>query len=121
MNSHLIAAIQYAHANSRRFLEDLKTFTRIPSVSTNPEAKPAMQQAAQWIADNLINLGIQQVQIMATRGHPVVYGELLVDRAEAVTVLVYGHYDVQPAEPLELWESGAFDPTVRGEHIFALD
>jgi len=113
------AALQYAHDNAPRFLEELKDFCRIASISNDPVAKPDMQRAAEWVAAQLVNLGIQYVQIFPTAGHPVVYGELLEADPAAPTVLVYGHYDVQPVDPLDLWTSDPFDPTIRGENIFA--
>jgi acetylornithine deacetylase/succinyl-diaminopimelate desuccinylase-like protein len=111
-------AIDYAHRNRARFLEELKDYGTIPSISTDPNAKVDMQRAAEWTAAQLRTLGMSNVQIFPTAGHPVVYGESLGAPGKP-TVLVYGHYDVQPAEPLELWESGPFDPQVRGEHIYA--
>lgn len=113
------AALQYAHNNASRFLEELKDFCRIASISNDPEAKPEMQRAAEWVAAQLVSLGIQNVQIFPTPGHPVVYGELFEADPSAPTALIYGHYDVQPVDPLELWLSGPFDPTIRGENIFA--
>lgn len=113
------AALQYAHDNAPRFLEELKDFCRIPSISNDPTAKPDMQHAAEWVAINLGLLGIQNVQIFPTAGHPVVYGELLDANPSAPTALIYGHYDVQPVDPLDLWTSAPFDPTIRGEHLYA--
>jgi acetylornithine deacetylase/succinyl-diaminopimelate desuccinylase-like protein len=78
-----------------------------------------MQATAEWLANHLRLLGIEKVQIFQTAGHPIVYAEYLRAGNDAPTVLVYGHYDVQPAEPLDLWTSGAFEPSVRGEHIYA--
>lgn len=113
------AALEYALVHHQRFLDELKTFTSIPSVSTAPEHKSDVQRAAQWLADQLRDLGMKHVQIMPTAGHPVVYGESLEAGSNRPTVLIYGHYDVQPPEPLELWESGAFEPTQRGENLYA--
>lgn len=112
-------AIEYAHVNGPRFVEELKDFSRIASISTDPEAVPEMGRAAEWVSKQLISLGVQNVQIFPTARHPVVFGELLEAGASAPTVLVYGHYDVQPVDPLELWISGPFDPEIRGENIFA--
>ncbi len=113
------SALQYAHANRPRFVEELKALLRIPSVSTEPENKPDMQRTAEWLADHLRRLGMQGVQILPTKGHPVVYAEWLKAGNNLPTVLIYGHYDVQPAEPLELWQSPPFDPTQRGDDLFA--
>lgn len=117
-HQQLEAAIDYAHKNRTQFLQHLKEFSAIPSVSTNPSAKSAIQFAATWIAEYLKNLGMRRIEIIPTQGHPVVYAEMLTAGASAPTVLIYGHYDVQPAEPLELWDSPAFEPTVREEHIY---
>lgn len=113
------AAIQYAHANRGRFLDELKEYLKIPSISTDPAHQADMQHAAEWTADQLTSLGFQQVRVYPTGGHPVVYGEWLQAGSQAPTMLVYGHYDVQPPDPLELWENGPFEPSVRGENLFA--
>jgi acetylornithine deacetylase/succinyl-diaminopimelate desuccinylase-like protein len=112
------AALQYAHEYRWRFLEELKEFTSIPSVSTDPERKPEMQQTAEWVASQLRSLGMEGVQILPTKGHAVVFGQMLKAGPSAATVLIYGHYDVQPAEPLELWNSPAFEPTQKGENLY---
>lgn len=112
------AALEYAHANRQRFLEELKALVCIPSVSTDPEANGDMQRAAEWLATQLRDLGMDNVQILPTAGHPVVYGEWLKAGADRPTALIYGHYDVQPAEPLELWHTPPFDPTERGENLY---
>jgi acetylornithine deacetylase/succinyl-diaminopimelate desuccinylase-like protein len=113
------SAIQYAHDNRQRFLSELKDLLRVPSVSTATEHKPDMQRTAEWVASKLSSLGMGNVKIYPTAGHPVVYAESMSAGAHTPTVLIYGHYDVQPAEPLELWESGAFDPTERGDNLYA--
>lgn len=113
------AALQFAHDNNSRFLDELKDFLIIASISTDPEHQADMDHAAGWVAKQLENLGMSGVKIYPTAGHPVVYGEMMTDNQDAPTVLIYGHYDVQPAEPLELWTSGAFEPVQRGENLFA--
>lgn len=110
--------ISYLRQNRARFLEELKAVLAIPSVSTAPEHKADMQRAAEWFADQLRALAMQEVQIYATDGQPVVYGAWK-RAANAPTVLVYGHYDVQPADPLDQWESPPFAPQVRGENLYA--
>ncbi len=110
-------AIEYAHQNQERFLADLKEFVSIPSISTLEEYQPQVQQAALWLADHLRGIGISNVQVMSTRGHPVVYGEWL-QRPGAPVVLIYGHYDVQPPDPQEEWESPPFEPVVRDNRLF---
>jgi acetylornithine deacetylase/succinyl-diaminopimelate desuccinylase-like protein len=116
--SELQKALDYAHQNRERFLNDLIDVLKIPSISTDAEFNNDMRRAAEWMADHLKRLGIENVEIMPTDGgHPVVYGDYL-KKPGAPTVLVYGHYDVQPADPLELWETGPFEPDVRGERLF---
>jgi len=110
-------ALAYAQQNRDRFLEDLKEVLTIPSISTSNDTKPEVLRAALWVADHLRGLGIENVEIMPTGGHPVVYGEWL-KRPGAPTVLIYGHYDVQPPDPLDLWETPPFEPVVRGDHLF---
>ena len=117
--SNAEAAIAYAREHRQAFLEDLQALLRIPSVSTLPERKDDVQRAAEWVATQLRDLGLESVAVMETSGHPVVYGEWLKAGPEAPTVLYYGHYDVQPVDPLELWVSDPFDPQVRGDDIFA--
>jgi acetylornithine deacetylase/succinyl-diaminopimelate desuccinylase-like protein len=98
-------------------LEELKEFLRIPSVSTKSEHKPDIEKAARWVAEKLRGAGLDNIQITPTKMHPLVYGESL--RAPGKpTILFYGHYDVQPAEPLDLWTSPAFEPTVRNNNLY---
>ena len=111
-------ALQYARKNKVRFLNAFKEILAIPSVSTDPAHNVDILHAADWIAAELRSLGMLKVQIFPTARHPIVYGEWL-GAADAPTVLIYGHYDVQPADPLNLWKTGPFDPVVRGEEIFA--
>jgi acetylornithine deacetylase/succinyl-diaminopimelate desuccinylase-like protein len=92
-------------------------FVRIPSVSAQPEHADDCRRAAAWLADDLATAGLQHVAIEGTGGHPIVYGDWLA-AGDAPTVLVYGHYDVQPADPLELWETPPFEPVVRGDRMF---
>jgi acetylornithine deacetylase/succinyl-diaminopimelate desuccinylase-like protein len=110
-------ALVYAQQNRDRFLVDLKDVLAIPSISTSDEYKPEVLRAALWVADHLRGLGMENVEVMPTGGHPVVYGEWL-KRPDAPTVLIYGHYDVQPPDPLDLWQTPPFEPVVRGEHLF---
>lgn len=112
-------AIEYARANRARFLSELKEFLSIASVSTQPEHKPDINYAAAWLRDKLLIAGFPRADVMSTPGHPVVYAEWLAAGPEAPTILVYGHYDVQPPEPLELWNTPPFEPTVIGDDIFA--
>ncbi len=117
--SNLQQALEYAHQNRERFVNELIEVLKIPSISTDAEYNHEVQRAAEWMADHLKGLGIENVEIMPTDGgHPVVYGDYL-KKPGAATVLVYGHYDVQPADPLELWETGPFEPQVRGDLLYA--
>jgi acetylornithine deacetylase/succinyl-diaminopimelate desuccinylase-like protein len=108
----------YLEANRGRFLEELLDLLRIPSVSARSEHKTDMAACAQAVCDSLRKAGAGRVEVIPTAGHPIVYGELMTDPGWP-TVLVYGHYDVQPADPLELWNSGPFDPVVRDGRIYA--
>jgi acetylornithine deacetylase/succinyl-diaminopimelate desuccinylase-like protein len=107
----------YLSANAGRFEDELCDFLRIPSVSAAPDRKPDMQRAAQWVQEQFRQLGLQ-AEIVPTSGHPLVYAESAAV-AGAPTVLVYGHYDVQPADPLELWSTPPFEPTRRDGNLFA--
>ncbi len=119
MTDQRSSALNYASNNQINFLEELCDFLTIPSISTNPDQKESMQRAAEWVAEKLRSCALTNIQIFPTDGHPVVYGELISAQSNAQTVLVYGHYDVQPPDPLELWESGPFEPDKRGENLYA--
>jgi acetylornithine deacetylase/succinyl-diaminopimelate desuccinylase-like protein len=108
----------FQEANKDRFLQELLDLLRIPSVSAKSEHNGDMQACAKAVATSLTDAGAQVVKIYETEGHPIVYGAIIVDPSFP-TVLVYGHYDVQPADPLELWNSGPFDPTIIDGKIFA--
>src|ERR1700682_1092541 len=108
----------FVEQNQNRFLEELKDFLRIPSISTLPEHKPDVQKAAQFVADSLKRAGIENVELIPTAGNPLVYGEWL-HAPGRPTVLCYGHYDVQPPDPLELWKTPPFEPSVRDGNIYA--
>lgn len=111
-------AVAYAHQNRDRFLEDLKSLVAIPSVSTHAHNQPDMVIAARWLAGRLEELGFHNVQVMPTAGHPVVYGEWMNAGPDAPTALIYGHYDVQPSEPDDLWKTGPFTPTQVGDNLY---
>lgn len=108
----------YIKDNEQRMLEELFSLIRIPSISAQPEHKQDMIACAERWKELLLQAGVDKVDIMPTEGHPIVYAEKIVD-PKAKTVLVYGHYDVMPAEPLELWKSDPFEPEIRDEHIWA--
>jgi acetylornithine deacetylase/succinyl-diaminopimelate desuccinylase-like protein len=109
--------IGYIESKREDHLNELKELLRIPSVSTKSENKPDIERAAQWVAEKLRAAGLENVEIAPTKMHPLVYGESLHAPGKP-TVLFYGHYDVQPAEPLELWTSPPFEPTVRDGNLF---
>ena len=109
---------EFQEANKDRFLQELLDLLRIPSVSAKSEHNDDMQACAKAVAKSLTDAGAQIATIYETEGHPIVYGEIIVDPSFP-TVIVYGHYDVQPADPLELWHSGPFEPTIIDGKIFA--
>ena len=109
---------EFQEANKDRFLTELLDLLRIPSVSAKSEHNGDMLACAQAVAKSLTDAGAQVAKIYETEGHPIVYGEIIANPSFP-TVLVYGHYDVQPADPLELWNSGPFDPTIIDGKIFA--
>ena len=108
----------YIQNNKEKFIEELKDFLRIQSISTLPEHKDAINAAAEFVARKLKAAGISRVNIFKTEGHPIVYGEWLGAPGKP-TVLIYGHYDVQPVDPIELWNHPPFDPIVKDGNIFA--
>jgi acetylornithine deacetylase/succinyl-diaminopimelate desuccinylase-like protein len=107
---------EYQEKNKDRFLDELLELLRIPSVSARSEHKADMIKCANAVKDQLQKAGADKVEIFETAGHPIVYGEKIVDSSRP-TVLVYGHYDVQPADPLELWNSGPFEPVIKANSI----
>lgn len=110
-------ALDYARQNYEGFVNSLKEIVAIPSVSTTPESKADVARAAEWVSAQLHSLGMEKVQIMPTGGHPVVYGEWLKAGKDKPTVMIYGHYDVQPADPIELWHNDPFKATLHGDYL----
>ena len=110
--------LSYASANRETFLNNLKEIVRIPSISTSPEHRGDMHATAKALVELMRNCGLENACILPTAGHPVVYADWLHAGDGAKTALVYGHYDVQPVDPLNLWETGPFDPEVRGDYLF---
>ncbi len=108
----------YQETHKQRFLEELLELLRIPSVSAKTENNQDMIDCAAAVKQRLLEAGADTVTIYETPGHPIVYGEKIIDPLKP-TILVYGHYDVQPADPIELWKSGPFDPTIIDGKIFA--
>jgi acetylornithine deacetylase/succinyl-diaminopimelate desuccinylase-like protein len=106
----------YINNNKERFLEELLEFIKIPSVSADMKFKNDVLKAAGFLEQNLKNIGVDSVEVFPTEGHPIVYGEKIIDQ-NLPTVLVYGHYDVQPADPYELWDSDPFHPVIKKTEI----
>lgn len=111
------AALEHVQAHREYHLKQLMEWVAIPSVSTLPEHREDVLRAARWVAAELEQIGMTSVEIIPTEGHPVVYAESF-RVAGAPTVLVYGHYDVQPADPFDEWTSPPFEPTVRGDYLY---
>ncbi len=112
------ASTQYLQANQQRFIDELLDLLRIPSVSADVKYKGDVLRCAEAVADRLREAGADNVELCPTAGNPIVYGEKIIDPA-LPTVLVYGHYDVQPADPLELWTSPPFEPVIKDGKIYA--
>lgn len=102
-----------------RYLSELKQFLKFPSISTNPENKKDVLECAEYLKKHMESIGMQNAKVYPTKGHPVVYSDWLNAGADKPTVLIYGHYDVQPVDPVELWTSPPFEADIRGENIYA--
>jgi len=111
-------AVAYARENQQRFLNELKDLLRIPSVSTTPEHKSDVQRAAEFVANDLRRIGMENVEIIQTKGHPLIYADWLHATGKP-TVLCYAHYDVQPPDPLDEWISPPFEPAERNNNLYA--
>jgi acetylornithine deacetylase/succinyl-diaminopimelate desuccinylase-like protein len=111
-------AINYAQNNYDLFLSNLKELVRIPSISTSSENLDGIRSAAQFVEKLLHSIGVTDTKIIETAGHPVVYGHYKANKENAPTVLVYGHYDVQPADPIALWDTPPFEPSFRGDYLY---
>jgi len=111
-------AVEFANQNQQRFLDELKALLRIPSISTLEEHKGDIQKAAKFVADELKRIGFENVEVIPTQGHPLIYADWL-HAAGKPTVLCYAHYDVQPAEPLDEWITPPFEPTERNNNVYA--
>jgi len=109
---------KYVEDNKQRFLDELFELLRFPSVSADPKYKADVLKTADFVAEKLKEAGADKVEVCETAGYPIIYGEKLIDE-KLPTVLIYGHYDVQPADPLELWDTPPFEPTVRDGKIYA--
>jgi acetylornithine deacetylase/succinyl-diaminopimelate desuccinylase-like protein len=109
---------EYLNDNQDRFLEEYLDFLRIPSVSSLPEHAPDVARAAEWVAERMRKAGIENVEIMQTGGHPVVYGDVMHAPGKP-TVMIYGHFDTQPVDPVNLWKSPPFEPEIRDGRVYA--
>lgn len=112
------SALQYARDNRTRFTSELVDFLCIPSISTSVDHQPSMKQAAEWLANHLSMLDFSNINIYSTPQHPIVFAQNIVNR-KAPTILVYGHYDVQPPDPIDLWTTPPFEPTIRNNNLYA--
>jgi acetylornithine deacetylase/succinyl-diaminopimelate desuccinylase-like protein len=110
--------VDFIHTNRDRYIEELKQYLAIPSISALPAHAADVKKCAEWTADEMRRVGLQNVRLVETPGNPIVYGEWL-QAPGAPTILFYGHYDVQPVDPLELWESPPFEATIRDGEIYA--
>src|SRR5947208_521220 len=111
-------AVDYARGNQQRFLNELKNLLRIPSISTLEEHKSDVQKAAEFVASELRRIGMEHVEVIPTKGHPLIYADWL-NAPGKPTALCYAHYDVQPPDPLDEWVSPPFEPTERNNNIYA--
>ena len=109
---------EYIHKNKERFLDELFELLRIESVSADSKFKKEVDKAADWLVGSFEKINLDNVEKIKTKGHPIVYAEKILDDSFP-TILVYGHYDVQPADPYELWDSPPFEPTIKNEKIYA--
>ncbi|HPE44173.1 MAG TPA: M20/M25/M40 family metallo-hydrolase, partial [Bacteroidales bacterium] len=108
----------YIESNKDRFLDELFGLIRIPSISSLSDHKPDMQKAAEYWRDSILKAGADKAEVIPSEGNPVVFGEKIIDPS-LPTVLVYGHYDVMPVDPVELWNSPPFEPEIRDGKIWA--
>jgi acetylornithine deacetylase/succinyl-diaminopimelate desuccinylase-like protein len=111
--------IDFININRDRYLDELKAFLAIPSISALPQHAGDVKRCAEWCADEMRRIGLENVRLIATPGNPVVYGDWLHASPGAPTILFYGHYDVQPVDPLDLWQSPPFEATIRDGEIYA--
>src|SRR5436309_3097242 len=109
---------RYIDAHADEFLQQLTEWLRIPSISADPAAAPDVARSAEWLADAFRDIGFPTVEVWPTAGLPTVFAEWPSAQPDAATVVVYGHHDVQPVDPEELWESPPFEPQLRGDDLF---
>lgn len=113
------AALAHIDRNKDAYLNELLEFLRIPSIGTQPQHSADTRATAEWLAQSMRKAGLENVDVMSTSGHPAVYGDWLHVGGDFPTVLVYGHYDVQPPDPLNLWETPPFEPSLRESYVYA--
>ncbi|VAX20217.1 Acetylornithine deacetylase/Succinyl-diaminopimelate desuccinylase and related deacylases, partial [hydrothermal vent metagenome] len=111
-------AVKYIKQNKKNYIEELKDYLRIPSISTLKSSVPDIKKCSKFVASKLKEAGMQKVEIIPTDGHPLVYAEWMGAPGKP-TVLIYGHYDVQPVDPIELWKSPPFEPVIKSGKIWA--
>jgi acetylornithine deacetylase/succinyl-diaminopimelate desuccinylase-like protein len=111
--------LNFIENNKQRYIEELKNFLSYPSISTNPENKKDIEACAEYIKKQLESIGMENTRVYPTKGHPVVYADWLNAGKDKPTVLIYGHYDVQPVDPIELWTTPPFEADIRGDKIYA--
>jgi acetylornithine deacetylase/succinyl-diaminopimelate desuccinylase-like protein len=114
----MLPVIDFIHTNRDRYVDELKHYLAIPSISALPQHTGDVRRCAEWTADEMRRIGLEHVALVETPGNPVVYGDWI-HAPDAPTMLLYGHYDVQPVDPLNLWESPPFDATIRDGEIYA--
>ena len=113
-----MTAQDYLNTHKDRFLQELLEFLRIPSISSLREHTQDVRDAATWVQHRLEQAGMEHVQVLETGGHPVVYADYLHADAQP-TILIYGHFDTQPVDPLELWSNPPFEPTLKNDRVYA--
>ncbi len=111
--------VNYINENNNRFIEELVEFLKIPSISNNEENKSDIENCAKWLQNHIKSIGIENVDVYNTPGHPIVYAEYLNAGKDKPTILIYGHYDVQPVDPIDLWSNQPFEPTIKDGKIYA--
>ena len=111
--------LTYAQQQQAQHLQELIEFLRLPSISTQEKHNEDVAETAVWLANNMTQAGIENVRVIKTQRHPLVYGDWLHAGSDAPTALIYGHYDVQPVDPIELWDSAPFEPDIRDNYLYA--
>jgi len=105
--------VKYINDNRNKYVGELKDFLKIPSISNNPDNKKDIERCADWLLKEFSKIGLQNAKLFQTEGNPIVYGDWLKAGKDKPTVLIYGHYDVQPVDPIELWTYPPFEPTIK--------